>query len=80
MPALENCPLHNEDGTSAFHLYAPWWPYKEQLAGKLGFARGYYIGLGRRTHDARRERADSVERELRPAMKEEDARATSARS
>jgi choline dehydrogenase-like flavoprotein len=46
IPALENCPPHNEDGTSAFHLYVPWWPYAEQLAGKLGFARGYYIGLG----------------------------------
>ena len=44
IPALENMPLHNEDGTSAFHLYAPWWAYAEQLAGKLGFARGYYMG------------------------------------
>ena len=46
IPALENCPPHNEDGTSAFHLYAPWWPYADQLAGKLGFARGYYMGWG----------------------------------
>jgi choline dehydrogenase-like flavoprotein len=44
VPALENMPLHNEDGVSAFHLYAPWSPFKEQLAGKLGFPRGYYMG------------------------------------
>ena len=44
VPALENMPIHNEDGTSVFHLYAPWWPFKEQLAGKLGFPRGYYMG------------------------------------
>jgi hypothetical protein len=24
----------------------PWWLYKEQLAGKLGFARGYHIEFG----------------------------------
>ncbi|MEA3208101.1 MAG: hypothetical protein QOE70_1158 [Chthoniobacter sp.] len=44
VPALENCPSYNEDGVSAFHLYAPWWPFKDQLAGKLGFPRGYYMG------------------------------------
>ena len=44
VPALENMPIHNEDGASVFHLYAPWWPFKEQLAGKLGFPRGYYMG------------------------------------
>ena len=27
-------------------MYAPWWLYKEQLAGKLGFARGYHIEFG----------------------------------
>ncbi len=46
VPALENCPIYNEDGTSSFHTYAPWWPYADQLAGKLGFPRGYYIGWG----------------------------------
>jgi choline dehydrogenase-like flavoprotein len=46
IPALENCPPHNEDGTSDLHLYMPWWLYKEQLAGKLGFARGYHIEFG----------------------------------
>lgn len=46
IPALENCPPHNEDGASAMHMYIPWWLYKEQLAGKLGFARGYHFELG----------------------------------
>jgi choline dehydrogenase-like flavoprotein len=43
IPALENLPPHNEDGASAMHMYMPWWLYKEQLAGKLDFARGYHI-------------------------------------
>ena len=43
IPALENCPPHNEDGASAMHMYMPWWQYQEQLAGKLDFARGYHI-------------------------------------
>ncbi len=46
MPLLENMPLHNEDGVDGLHLYTPWWLYKEQLAGKLGFARGYHIEFG----------------------------------
>ncbi len=46
IPALENCPPHNEDGASSMHSYMPWWLYKEQLAGKLGFARGYHIEFG----------------------------------
>jgi choline dehydrogenase-like flavoprotein len=41
IPALENLPLHNEDGAGGAHVYAPWWLYKD--AGKLGFARGYHI-------------------------------------
>ena len=44
VPTLENMPVHNEDGTSVFHLYAPWWPWTDQLDGKLGFPRGYYMG------------------------------------
>ncbi len=44
-PVLENLPPINEDGASGMHLYTPWWLYKEQLAGKLGFARGYHIEL-----------------------------------
>ena len=46
IPALENTPIHNEDGTSSMHVYTPWWLYKEQLAGQLDFARGYHIEIG----------------------------------
>jgi choline dehydrogenase-like flavoprotein len=46
IPALENCPPHNTDGASGMHMYMPWWLYKEQLAGQLGFARGYHIEFG----------------------------------
>ena len=46
IPALENLPPHNEDGAGGDHLYAPWWLYKEQKAGKLDFARGYHIETG----------------------------------
>ena len=46
IPALENCPPHNEDGASGMHMYMPWWLYQEQKAGKLGFARGYHIEFG----------------------------------
>ncbi len=53
VPLLENMPLHNEDGADFGHMYSPWWLYKEQLAGKLGFARGYHFefGGGRRMPD-----------------------------
>src|SRR5688572_6388230 len=46
IPALENLPPHNEDGAGGGHFYAPWWLYKDQLAGKLDFARGYHIEMG----------------------------------
>jgi choline dehydrogenase-like flavoprotein len=46
IPLLEDLPPHNEDGASGGHMYAPWWLYQEQLAGKLGFARGYHIEFG----------------------------------
>ena len=46
IPALENLPPHNEDGAGGDHVYAPWWLYKEQQAGKLDFARGYHIETG----------------------------------
>jgi choline dehydrogenase-like flavoprotein len=46
VPLLENMPLHNEDGADGGHMYSPWWLYKEQLAGELGFARGYHIEFG----------------------------------
>lgn len=51
IPLLENLPPHNEDGSSWSHIYAPWWLYREQLAGRLDFPRGYHIecgGYGRR--------------------------------
>jgi choline dehydrogenase-like flavoprotein len=43
IPALENIALHNEDGVSTMHTYSPWSRWKEQLEGKLGFPRGYYM-------------------------------------
>ncbi len=46
IPALENCPPHNDEGTSTLHVYMPWWLYKEQRAGKMDFPRGYHIELG----------------------------------
>jgi choline dehydrogenase-like flavoprotein len=46
IPALENLPPHNEDGAGGLHVYSPWWLYKEQLRGDLGFARGYHIEFG----------------------------------
>jgi choline dehydrogenase-like flavoprotein len=46
IPLLENLPAHNTDGASAMHMYIPWWLYKEQLGGKLGFARGYHVEFG----------------------------------
>jgi choline dehydrogenase-like flavoprotein len=46
IPSLENLPPLNEDGAGGEHVYAPWWLYKEQRAGKLDFARGYHIEIG----------------------------------
>src|SRR6202041_22258 len=46
VPLLESLPPLNEDGASESHVYTPWWLYQEQLAGKLGFARGYHIEFG----------------------------------
>ncbi|HEX4121849.1 MAG TPA: GMC family oxidoreductase [Verrucomicrobiae bacterium] len=45
IPALENMPVFNDEGAN-MHVYSPWWLYKEQLAGKLGFPRGYHIEVG----------------------------------
>ena len=84
MPLLENLPPHNEDGADGGHMYAPWWLYKEQLAGKLGFARGYHIefGGGRRMpehgHGGRARVAQR--RQLRPASSRRTRGATTARS
>jgi choline dehydrogenase-like flavoprotein len=46
VPLLESLPPLNEDGADGHQLYTPWWLYQEQLAGKLGFARGYHIEFG----------------------------------
>jgi choline dehydrogenase-like flavoprotein len=43
IPALENLPLHNEDGVSAMHLYLPWTPERQKSATKEGVSRGYYV-------------------------------------
>lgn len=43
IPALENCPAYNDDGSSAMHLYMPWWNYRQQAANKMDFPRGYHI-------------------------------------
>jgi len=53
IPLLEGLPPLNEDAADGYQLYVPWWLYKQQLAGKLGFARGYHIefGGGRRMPD-----------------------------
>jgi choline dehydrogenase-like flavoprotein len=50
IPALEDLPPHNEDGAGGIHVYSPWWLYRDQLAGKMDFARGYHIeiNVGRR--------------------------------
>jgi choline dehydrogenase-like flavoprotein len=54
IPAFENLPSHNEDGAGGDHAYVPWWLYQQQLAGQLGFARGYHIefSTGRRMPDS----------------------------
>jgi len=54
IPALENVPAHNEDGAGGGHVYAPWWLYPEQRAGKLAFPRGYHIEFSTGRTDAER--------------------------
>jgi choline dehydrogenase-like flavoprotein len=46
IPLLESLPPLNEDAADGDQVYVPWWLYREQLAGKLGFARGYHIEYG----------------------------------
>jgi choline dehydrogenase-like flavoprotein len=46
IPILQDLPPRNEDGVGGMHLYMPWWLYKEQMGGKLPFARGYHIEIG----------------------------------
>src|SRR6202012_5404682 len=46
IPLSEGLPPLNQGAADGHQLYVPWWLYKEQLAGKLGFARGYHIEFG----------------------------------
>lgn len=46
IPALENMPLHNEDGTSSMHTYAPFSEAQAQSAKAMGSPRGYYMAFG----------------------------------
>jgi len=46
IPLLESLPPLNEDAADGDQLYVPWWLYRDQRAGKLGFARGYHIEFG----------------------------------
>ena len=46
IPMLESLPPLNEDAAGGDQMYVPWWLYKEQHAGQLGFARGYHIEFG----------------------------------
>jgi choline dehydrogenase-like flavoprotein len=46
IPLLEALPPLNEDGADGDAVYAPWWLYQQQRAGKLDFARGYHIEMG----------------------------------
>ena len=43
IPALENIPLHNEDGVSTMHRYAPMTVERQMAAAKEGSPRGYYV-------------------------------------
>jgi choline dehydrogenase-like flavoprotein len=46
IPALENMPLHNEDGVSFGHTYAPWSEVQAKSAKTAGSPRGYYTSFG----------------------------------
>ncbi len=43
IPLLEKLPARNDDGLFTPHIYVPWWLYKQQASGQLGFPRGYHI-------------------------------------
>ena len=43
IPALENTPLHNEDGVSTMHLYSPMTPALQKESAKAGSPRGFYV-------------------------------------
>jgi choline dehydrogenase-like flavoprotein len=46
VPLLESLPPLNEDAADGLQMYVPWWGYRDQRAGRLGFARGYHIEFG----------------------------------
>ena len=46
IPLLESLPPLNEDAADGLQVYVPWWLYKEQIAHKLPFPRGYHIEYG----------------------------------
>jgi choline dehydrogenase-like flavoprotein len=46
LPIMQDLPPQNEDGVGGMHMYMPWWNYKQQLANKMPFARGYHIEIG----------------------------------
>src|SRR6185503_16120711 len=43
VPALNNMPRHNSDGTGGMHVYVPWWLYDDK---KKTSPRGYHIEIG----------------------------------
>lgn len=45
IPALEDLPPFNDEGTSLCHVYTPWWLIDDQMAGKLDFPRGYHFEM-----------------------------------
>ncbi len=46
VPALENLPPHNEDGTSTPHLYAPWWLHgRDKERAGADFSGGYKMEM-----------------------------------
>jgi choline dehydrogenase-like flavoprotein len=46
IPLLESLPPLNEDAADGLQVYVPWWLYKEQIAHKVNFPRGYHIEYG----------------------------------
>ena len=50
IPLLEGLPPLNEDAAGGDQVYVPWWLYREQRSGRLGFARGYHIEFGGGRH------------------------------
>lgn len=41
-PQMEKLPPHNDDGATGFHMFIPWWKWKQ----KNEFLRGYHIEFG----------------------------------